>query len=88
MEIRTPQLTELVTGYVCDVCGRNCAKEPGEDRSYTDEHATLSGKWGFWSDDKDLTWHECHLCESCYDKVRRFIEEELKGTVRTGSVRG
>ena len=88
MEIRALQPTEVVTGYVCDVCGQNCAKESGKDRSYTDEHATLSAEWGYSSNDKDLTWHECHMCESCYDKVRRYIEEELKGTVRTGSERG
>jgi len=88
MEIRTLQQTEVVTGYVCDVCGQDCAKESGEGREHTAEYATLSAEWGYWSTGKDLTWHECHLCESCFEKVCRFIEEELKGEVRTGSSRG
>lgn len=87
MKLRARKQVEVVVGFVCDVCNENCAKEPGDTDGHTAELATLSAEWGYWSNDKDLTWHECHLCESCYEKVRRFIEVELHGKVRTGTVR-
>jgi hypothetical protein len=82
MELREQRLTDVVVGYTCDICGGSCGK--GMKSVDASEYATLRANWGYWSD-KDLTWHECHMCERCFDKVKQFIEQELKGTVRTGT---
>jgi hypothetical protein len=87
MEIRRTKQVDVVVGFSCDICGQNCAKHSSETCSDASEHATLSADWGYWSDNKDLTWHECHMCEACFDKVREFIEHDLRGTVRTGPLR-
>lgn len=58
-------------GYICDVCGREC----------NEEHATLYAYWGYFSDMKDWQDHSCDMCESCYDKIRKYIEEVLGGKV-------
>ena len=88
MKIHKLQQVEVVADYICDVCGESCSRDERIDPPHAAEYATLSAEWGFWSKGKDLTWHECHLCEPCFDKVKRFIEEDLKGTVRTGDLRG
>lgn len=67
---------EEVYGYECDVCGNLCCNN--EHQAY--EWATLRGHWGYFSN-KDQEDHECHMCESCYDKVREFIEG-LGGRIR------
>lgn len=82
MELRRHKQVEEVIGYLCDVCGNTCFKETGIERLDSTEYAVLSADWGFWSDGKDLTRHECHLCESCYEKVRKYIEQVLHGRVR------
>ena len=82
MEIRSTKQTEEVIGYECDVCGNSCFKVAGEQREHSTEYAALTAEWGFWSEGKDLTRHECHLCESCYEKVRKYIEQVLHGKVR------
>jgi hypothetical protein len=82
MEMRQTKQTEEVIGYVCDVCGNSCFKVAGQQRMDSTEYAVLSAEWGFWSDGKDLTRHECHLCELCYEKVRKYIEQVLHGRVR------
>lgn len=84
MEIKLKTSAEKVIGHFCDVCGKSCYRSEFEDRMHSDEYATLSATWGYWSD-KDLTWHECHMCEFCFDKVKSFIETELKGKVREGT---
>lgn len=81
MELRQVTPKEETVGYICDVCRNPCFKEAGEQRLLSTEYATLSAEWGFWSND-DCTYHECHLCESCYERVRQFIEKELGGKVR------
>jgi hypothetical protein len=81
MELRQPRQVEEVTGYICDVCGNSCSKV-ADDPVESAEYALLSAEWGYWSDGKDLTRHECHLCELCYDKVRHYIEQVLHGKVR------
>jgi len=79
MEIKKKIESEKVIGFICDVCGMSCAKDLEHDNCH--EWATLSATWGFFSN-KDQEYHECHLCESCYDRVRGFIEEQLKGKIR------
>jgi hypothetical protein len=82
MEIREKKLVDEIVGYVCDICNNPCFREVGASLSDSTEYAILRAEWGYWSGDKDGTVHECHMCELCYDKVRQFIEENLKGSVR------
>ena len=82
MELREERLADEVVGYICDICGKPCFMEDGPNRSASTEHATLRAEWGFWSTNKDGTVHECHMCEGCFERVREFIEGELKGKVR------
>ncbi len=82
MEIREKRLSNEIVGYTCDICNNPCFKEEGHLHADSSEYATLRAEWGYWSDNKDLTIHECHMCEACYDKVRGFIERELKGKIR------
>jgi hypothetical protein len=86
MEIREKRVVDEVAGYNCDICNKPCFKEDGPNQLDSSEYATLRAEWGYWSRDKDGTVHECHLCELCYDKVRRFIEEELNGKIRVTGV--
>lgn len=75
MELRKLRPREEVVGMICDMCSKSCAS-PDEDRDNCYEHGTLEAHWGFWSDGKDLTNEECHLCESCFGKVRQFIRDQ------------
>lgn len=80
MKIKRPIPREETVNIECDICHKSCAKDEGRDNS--SEYAALSAHWGYWSDGKDLSKHECHMCEGCFEKVKNFIEKELKGTVR------
>jgi hypothetical protein len=71
MRILERQSAYTVTGFNCDVCKQFCEEN---------EFATLSGLWGFHSN-KDGTFHECHMCETCFDKVNIFIRS-LGGEIR------
>lgn len=72
MELRKFQTKEVVVGMICDMCNQNCTKDTNNpDFGY--EHGTLSANWGYYSNGRDLTEEECHLCESCFDKIRQFI---------------
>lgn len=83
MEIREKRLAEEIVGYTCDICNNSCFKEGGPSLGPSSEHAVLRAEWGYWSDgSKDGTVHECHMCEACYEKVRRYIEHELAGKIR------
>lgn len=81
MEIRKSRQVDEVVGYTCDVCHKPCHKDENECEASI-EFALLRAEWGYWSQGKDQTIHECHLCESCYDKVKTFIEQSLNGTMR------
>jgi len=65
---------EPITNILCDICGESCKK------SADYEYAYLSANWGYDSK-KDGEQHRAHLCEKCYNKVRDFIEQTLKGKV-------
>jgi hypothetical protein len=78
MEIREQRPVETVVGILCDVCHQSCCKRDGDIA--TSEYGILRANWGYWSG-QDLISEECHLCESCFAKVRSFILS-LGGTVR------
>ncbi len=73
MELRKLEPKEVVVGMICDMCNQSCASPLEEDKDFCYEHGTLSASWGFYSDEKDLTHEECHLCEKCFGKIRDFI---------------
>jgi hypothetical protein len=84
MEIKKNKLKAEVVGMICDMCNKNCAKD-AENPDYAYEHGTLSANWGYYSDGRDLTEEECHLCEECFSKVREFIRSN-GGKVRVITV--
>lgn len=85
MEIRKLRAREEVVGAICDMCNKKCipknACEDDIDHYYCHEYGMLLANWGYWSDGKDLTREECHLCEVCFNKVRAFIVDQ-EGKVR------
>lgn len=60
----------------CDVHGGSCLDPMG----ISEEYATLHASWGCGSA-KDFEDHECRICESCYNKIKAFIES-LGGSIR------
>ena len=77
MGIRGAKQVQTVVGFVCDVCRQPCHQEEGY---HTTEYGILRAEWGYWSS-KDQTAEECHLCETCFGRVRDFIVS-LGGNVR------
>ncbi len=75
MEIKEMVTKSVIIGYQCDICNKSCS-----DKCLGSEYATLYANWGYGSN-KDGESHLCHICESCYDKVRNFIEKELGGKI-------
>jgi hypothetical protein len=53
------------------MCGNDC--RPKDSPDFGHEHGVLSASWGYWSNGRDMTQEECHLCELCFGKVRDFI---------------
>jgi hypothetical protein len=82
MELKKFRPEEVVVGAICDMCGQSCAHKKGHRQNDPDgtdfchEYGTLSANWGYWSDGRDLTQEECHLCETCFGKVRDFIRSQ------------
>jgi len=77
---KTQKLVWQVTDVTCDMCGQTCVKEHEQM-----EYGTLQANWGYYSD-RDLVQEECDLCESCFGKVRQFIQDQ-GGTVRQNETR-
>lgn len=59
---------------ICDVCKESCKL------NLNNEYATLESHWGFDSG-MDGVHSECHICESCFDKIEEFIQS-LGGKIR------
>ena len=59
--VKETKEVEVCEDIICDICDKSC--EINGNLNY----ATLSAKWGYGSD-KDLTVHEAHICEGCYDE--------------------
>ena len=66
MKILREVMKEEVVDITCDICGNSCAK-------CGLEYAELRSNWGYDSK-KDGEQHTCEICETCYDKLRDFIE--------------
>jgi len=73
MKQYTMQQTEVLSDIICDICGHSCNAAPDETWGPMLEYAILSASWGYCSNNKDMTKHECHMCEKCFDKVAAFI---------------
>jgi hypothetical protein len=83
MEIRVLKEIETCVGHTCDACGQACQKVAGNAPGiHSDEHATFSAHWGYYSNSKDMSLWRCDLCETCAEKVKDFIEKTLGGKVR------
>lgn len=85
MEIRKLRITQDVVGAICDMCHKPCVDPNSKTPDYEHEYGTLSASWGYYSNGKDLSHDECHLCENCFDEVRAFIQNK-GGNVRTITV--
>jgi|ERR1035437_3052722 hypothetical protein len=51
----------VIESVSCNICGNKIL-----DKGCGREYATISAEWGYDSN-KDMTRHEAHICESCYD---------------------
>ena len=73
MKIMKETMQPDVSDIICDVCKKSTKtlKDMGFDGVF--EYAELRGAWGYASN-MDGETHECHLCETCYGKVKTFIE--------------
>ena len=80
MKIKGKVEVEQVVGHRCDICGADCREDVSGHGDTNDIHATLFAHWPYGSK-HDLLEHTCHMCESCYDKVKNFITHELGGVV-------
>lgn len=74
---QNPSGQEHPDNIICDICKKSCKEK---DYWCDFEYATLHATWGYDSK-KDCEKHICHMCESCYNKVRKFIED-LGGTIQ------
>ena len=72
---------EQLVDVECDICHKSCKDIEGMNNEYAELH--VPGGWGFHSR-KDMEHHECDMCESCYDKIRAYIES-LGGQIRVES---
>lgn len=66
---------KTTTDITCDICNKSCKDELGNF-----EYALLEADWGYTSN-KDLEQHSCYMCETCYDKVKSFIES-INGSIK------
>tara|TARA_Y100000034_G_scaffold121644_2_gene166134 strand:+ start:816 stop:1121 length:306 start_codon:yes stop_codon:yes gene_type:complete len=76
VEGKRKTFTEVVD-VVCDICKKS-TRDQG-DMNF--EYAELAATWGFYSK-KDCEQHNCHMCETCYDKIRAYIHS-IGGVVQT-----
>lgn len=67
---KTQKLVWQVSDVICDMCNQTCLKQHGSN-----EYGTLEATWGYYSE-RDGVSEECHLCEACFAKVRKFIEDQ------------
>lgn len=74
MFIKKPKEKIVIDEVICDVCNKTCKGTHGN------EFATLEAYWGYTSN-KDCTHSQCHLCETCFDKVSVFVKS-LGGIIR------
>jgi tRNA U54 and U55 pseudouridine synthase Pus10 len=73
MNIEQEVTEKKVVGHICDICKESCVVKVCTDGTTNDICATLHAHWPYGSK-YDTTEHICHMCESCYDKIKEFIE--------------
>lgn len=69
-------LKDEMSDLICDICHQSCFScgEESPWRNVTNaEYATLEANWGYFSN-KDGESFSCEMCESCFDKVVKFID--------------
>lgn len=70
-KVRKEQLFDVI----CDICGKGCrtdCSDISEDASMV-EYATLEAVWGYCSK-RDGERYTCEMCESCFEKVKAYID--------------
>jgi hypothetical protein len=62
------QIKDIETeDIICDICLESCYV--GDSNGHGDhEHLTISGSFGYWSNQKDGEKWEAHVCEKCVDE--------------------
>ena len=85
MKIIQQVMQDKVIDITCDICGKSCLDKGEMNLEYAE--ISVPGGWGFYSS-KDMEYHECQMCENCYDKVKNFIEIDLQGKIRISEIRG
>ena len=73
MKVFGQKMRETVVDLICDRCKKSClvGKEWGIiNLSYAELNAT----WPFGSP-KDTERHQLHMCEKCYDWLRKILKD-------------
>ena len=66
-------LKDELSDILCDICGKTCLSECSMHDPAMSEYAVLEGIWGYCSR-RDGERYVCEMCESCFDKVKVFID--------------
>lgn len=68
------KLKKHLADIKCDICKKSCVTtDISDDILGIAEFATLEAIWGYFSR-KDGEKYNCEMCEDCFDKVYKFIE--------------
>ena len=71
------------SNIICDICHESCVpKSLNKDDPIT-EFVELKGSFGYYSENpcRDLESHHCYICQPCYEKLKTYIESEMKGKI-------
>ena len=71
-------LRPVLEDVFCDICGKSCSSECSMGDPTMLEYATLEVFWGYCSR-KDGDNYSCEMCESCFDKIKSFIDSIRAG---------
>ena len=66
-------IKKILKDIVCDICGKSCSDPVCAQDVAMAEFATLEAMWGYCSK-KDGESYKCEMCESCFDKVKIYID--------------
>lgn len=81
MKVTKTLSADVVVGFQCDICQKFIRHHQEVTDGCYDYYMTLRGDFGYGSP-MDMEEHVCYICESCYSKVREFIEVVLGGKVQ------
>ena len=70
MKVRGMEKREVIVDIICDRCKKSCKLS---DSLGNISYAELNAKWPYGSY-KDTEHHQLHLCEKCYDWLRKLLK--------------